>query len=175
MPCPDARRIYPHNSAKRLNGFKLSNASNRLAWPFPDEADEFLIAVGAADHFLQSTSSVADCPHHDWTTCHSDAHATPQAILASSIQPAAFFPSGTVHHCASQIVHDSRRQRCHLAGFETHLCCRACALQSDCWTAEELRALPCGVLRTAPPAAPAPTRKPRRKRSASVERTVKSP
>jgi hypothetical protein len=85
-----------------------------------------------------------DCKHHDWASARTDDQTSVAFVGSPSIVPAAFFPSKHVNHCASSIMHDMRRDRCHLSGFETFLCCRSCTLSSDCWTSDELAKLPCG-------------------------------
>jgi hypothetical protein len=63
-------------------------------------------------------------------------------IMRPSLKPRAYFPSGSLYHCAHQKVHSLRDNRCMLVGFETFFCCRACAFFDACWQEDGGR-LPC--------------------------------
>lgn len=110
-------------------------------------AREFLLVTGEAKHFLLEEPAVDGCAGHDWSLCQVQAqHQGAAPIFARSVEPKAFFVSQESHHCAHRIVHDRRNSRCRIDAFEEFLCCRACVLQTYCWSPQELAALPCGTV-----------------------------
>jgi hypothetical protein len=113
-------------------------------WRFPDSPREFLLVTGTAPHFLLDKPSFGTCTGHSWTACSAAGQAQGgNPILASSIDPKAYFQSGVVQHCAHRAIHDRRADWCYVGGFETFLCCKACVFQDACWPAPHIPALPC--------------------------------
>jgi hypothetical protein len=113
---------------------------------WPPNPDEFLLVLGTDPHYLRERPEVDPCGFHEWSICRERGQgqgATP--VTARSVEPAAFFYDGELHHCAHRVIHDRRRERCHIRPFEEYLCCRACTLQRYCWTDLDLAALPCGT------------------------------
>jgi hypothetical protein len=116
-----------------------------LLEPWRKRPNEYLLVLGTETHFLRRTPEVSSCGFHDWIICRTHGEnqgASP--ILAPSVEPKAFFYSGQPHHCAHRTIHDRRANRCQIDAFDDFLCCRACTLQSFCWTEAEVRQLPCG-------------------------------
>jgi hypothetical protein len=76
-----------------------------------------------------------DCPYHSHGAAQAKGLGQPaNAILRRSIEPPAYFPSGSKYHCAHKAAHVLRHQRnCPIFYIEEHLCCRACSLQDRCW------------------------------------------
>jgi hypothetical protein len=113
-------------------------------WRFPASAREFLLVTGAAPHFLLDQPSFGTCLGHDWTACSAAGHAQGTGpVLASSINPKAYFQTGVLQHCAHRAIHDRRADRCYLGGFENFLCCKACLYKDACWPEPQIPALPC--------------------------------
>jgi hypothetical protein len=113
------------------------------SWPTPNE---FLLLTGLQTHYLLAHPSINPCAGHIWAECHAlhvNQRDTP--IVNRSYEPASFFTTVELHHCAHRTIHDRHAERCHIAAFEEFLCCRACAFQDVCWTLEESDRLPCGV------------------------------
>ena len=107
---------------------------------------EFVLVIGVAKHFLLKAPSVDSCMYHGWNSCRISAQARGETpIVTRSVMPQSFFMSDEGHHCAHRLVHDRREARCQIDAFEEFLCCRACALQDFCWSAQELSQLPCGT------------------------------
>lgn len=113
----------------------------------PTEPDEFLLVLGTDAHYLMTRAEVDPCGFHEWSVSreHGQAQGT-NPITARSVDPAAFFFDGELHHCAHRSVHDRRVERCQIRPFEEFLCCRACTLQRLCWNETSLAALPCGTV-----------------------------
>jgi hypothetical protein len=112
--------------------------------PWHPKPGEFLLVLGIDTHFLRVQPEVGPCAFHEWAACQAQQQSqggTP--IMTRNVDPAAFFYSGESHHCAHRIVHDRRRERCQIRPFEEFLCCRACTLQSFCWSDDDLARLPC--------------------------------
>lgn len=139
--------LVPAASAQFL-GFGYTSPGPRqpitLLKPWPLKPDEFLLVLGTDPHFLRIQPEVGPCAFHEWAACHAQQQSQGAApITARNVDPAAFFYSGESHHCAHRIVHHRRLERCQISPFEQFLCCRACALQSFCWTDVDLARLPC--------------------------------
>jgi hypothetical protein len=116
-----------------------------LLEPWPQKPYEFLLVLGTQAHFLRERPEVASCGFHEWAVAreHRQSHG-PHPVTGRSVEPAAFFYTGEQHHCAHRLVHDRRDGRCQISAFEEFLCCRACTLQSFCWSEADLAGLPCG-------------------------------
>jgi hypothetical protein len=111
----------------------------------PRHPNEFLLVTGAQPHFLHLRPTIENCRFHDWSACEGvgqNQGANPIAVR--SVNPRSFFRSTEEHHCAHRQVHDRRRTRCQIDAFEEFLCCRACTLQTFCWSQAEAARLPCG-------------------------------
>lgn len=116
-----------------------------LLKPWPRHANEFLLATGAHPHFLHLQPTVSNCRFHDWSACHAtNEHQGSNPVAVRSVNPRSFFRSTEDHHCAHRQVHDRRQTRCQIDAFEEFLCCRACTLQTFCWTLADIARLPCG-------------------------------
>lgn len=83
------------------------------------------------------------CPYHNWPKCQEEGNAVGnQPLFSPSLNPRAYFPSGNPFHCAHIKVHNLRKIRCRVQGFDTFLCCRRCTFFELCWHDEESQ-LPC--------------------------------
>jgi hypothetical protein len=117
-----------------------------LLKPSPLHPNEFLLVTGAHPHFLHLQPTIENCRFHDWSACHSvGEHQGAAPIAVRSVSPRSFFRSAEDHHCAHRQVHDRRHTRCQIDAFEEFLCCRACTLQTFCWSPADLARLPCGL------------------------------
>jgi hypothetical protein len=115
-------------------------------WLWPLRSSEFLLVTGASPHFLLERPTVTPCVGHDWVRCSGVGLQVGHApVLAPSVNPKSFYISGDDHHCAHRHIHDRRSGRCHIASFETFLCCKACVFQETCWPAASTPPLPCGA------------------------------
>jgi hypothetical protein len=132
LPAPDIRPPPPRGKIELLKSS-------------PRHPNEFLLVTGAHSHFLLLRPIIENCRFHDWSACEGvgqNQGANP--IAARSVNPRSFFRSTEEHHCAHRQVHDRRRARCQIDTFEEFLCCRACTLQTFCWSTADAARLPCG-------------------------------
>ncbi|MBE3100123.1 MAG: hypothetical protein IMZ44_23640 [Planctomycetes bacterium] len=148
---------HSHVAFKGLGGVKRLPDTGDL------RTEAFLMATGAAAHYLKRKPSVAACPFHDHEQCRRQNAPDPSGpILTPSTNPRCFFVSGQDHHCAhggvcaakAHPVNESNRSRCGLRSaedgqafcetyrFETHLCCRTCVLEEVC-ASTQILPLPC--------------------------------
>jgi hypothetical protein len=94
----------------------------------------YRLTVGDTFLYLLDSSEYAGCPFHFWGACHEQGDAVgTAAIVAPCSEPRAFFPSGSVYHCAHVAVHNARRNCCVLLSFEEYLCCQCCVFFRRCW------------------------------------------
>jgi hypothetical protein len=132
LPAPDMR---PPPSRSKIELLKSS----------PRHTNEFLLVTGAHPHFLHLRPIIENCRFHDWSACHgAGQNQGANPIAVRNVKPRSFFRSTEDHHCAHQLVHDRRRARCQIDAFEEFLCCRACTLQTFCWSPTDVARLPCG-------------------------------
>ncbi|MGV7219339.1 hypothetical protein [Bradyrhizobium sp. UFLA05-112] len=109
--------------------------------------DEFLLVTGTNAHYCLPRPIVDPCAGHNWSDCLALRENKLSApVVSRSFEPASFFTTLELHHCAHRSMHDRREHRCQIAPFEEFLCCRACVFQQVCWPAAELNRLPCGVM-----------------------------
>jgi hypothetical protein len=99
----------------------------------PGDGRTFRLLTGDTSLFLLNSTEYDLCPHHDWGQCRQTGDAIQHAIYEPTIDPLAFFASGSEYHCAHQAVHAARQNKCVVARFEQHLCCRRCAYMDRCW------------------------------------------
>lgn len=117
--------------------------------PFPssrllrrDAADRFVMYLGTETHPFVDPGEFAGCPYHFYGTAKKEGVAVEPPIYKRSIEPPAYFPSGSAQHCAHGEVHARRAKRCAIRAMDEFLCCRACALQNRCWP-DGAPAFPC--------------------------------
>jgi hypothetical protein len=125
---------------------------------------EYLVVTGSNTHYLLQQPSVSGCPYHNWSAAkQKGVESNPEPVFKRRVNdPRSFFKSGEAHHCAhggvakakaSPITPESFNQCsprsgrfghafCEIAGFEEHLCCRACAFEDVC-TKSPIFHLPC--------------------------------
>lgn len=106
----------------------------------------FLVATGKEAHYLRALPEVESCPFHHHERCRQVGAADEdEPVTIRSHRRLSFFTSGEVHHCAHRQIHIAKQSvQCPISGFETKLCCRACTLQSHCWSPGKLSTAPCG-------------------------------
>ena len=131
--------------------------------------NDYWIVTGEFEHFLKSTPTITNCPHHDWKNSKEAGFAQPQlvSIQRRSIEPKSYFVNQEEHHCTHREVHVQKANQltplnrvrigkrsgkdgdpfCEIWGFEEHLCCRACVFEEVC-TSSSVFNLPCGKLVT---------------------------
>jgi len=104
---------------------------------------EHLVITGGAASILGDNEAYDSCVFHDWGRCHQQGNgAEPRMIASPSVDPPAFFPSGSTHHCAHAAVQAKKRQRCVLIEIDGYLCCRRCIFFERCW-GSDWGGLPC--------------------------------
>jgi hypothetical protein len=109
----------------------------------PTSAGQFVLATGQSAHFITARPRLG-CRAHDWAFCQqSGEQVGNQAVVVRSSDPASFFFSSELHHCAHRVLHARRAERCKVRAFENYLCCQTCTYQPICWNGAG--DLPCGV------------------------------
>ncbi len=126
-------------------GIAIRRPRKYLVRTLPEGADHWFVLTGKLTHFLRRAPEV-DCRFHTWASSRAEGAAIGVNAVNSphTNAPRAFFTDGMSHHCAHQIVDHRKSLRCHIQAIDGRLCCRACVFQDDCWTEQELAALPCG-------------------------------
>ncbi len=105
--------------------------------------DGYLLVLGEKSKMFVDDKSYDGCAFHSHGKCAEDGMAAGDVpIVSPSVNPPAYFPSGSPMHCAHGLVHSLRAKKCEISLIETHLCCRKCAMQESCWP-EGMTALPC--------------------------------
>jgi hypothetical protein len=85
--------------------------------------DEFLLVTGTESHYLMPQPRVQPCAGHTWSECRFlGENQGNAAIVSRSYDPASFFTTVELHHCAHRTVHNRRTSRCHIVAFEEFLC-----------------------------------------------------
>lgn len=143
--CP-IRLINAEEFEKQAANAKFKGGPSReRGSPFIREIDEDLYRVTIGDNFLYflMDREYDRCPFHSWGSCHEKGDAVGTSpIVAPCSEPRAFFPSGSVYHCAHKAIHNHRKDFCILLCFEEYLCCRRCAFLQRCWAKGSTK-MPC--------------------------------
>jgi hypothetical protein len=148
LPLPSPLAEFPGFNSLSRDGevkkvYEPKDTGKDFLRSFPSQSGQFILATGDSHHFFVEVPRVRDCDGHEWALCKSlSQHAGDRPIVARSVEPASFFISGELHHCAHRVIHGRREGRCKIRAFETFLCCQACAYQTVCWGAVD--DLPCG-------------------------------
>jgi hypothetical protein len=106
----------------------------------PGGLPEYVVATGQDWFYKTALPSGAQCQFHAWPKARLAGVAAHQPQVGHCVT--SFTQSGENRHCAHEELRGMRGQRCHIAVLESHLCCRACIFQTDCWTNDADR-LPC--------------------------------
>jgi len=95
----------------------------------------YLLHIGSRSSPFITNTAFDDCSYHAWGPCKDDQNmgVGNGALAGQSLDPAAYFPSGSSFHCAHKVVHQKRQSLCPINSVEQFLCCRKCALQERCW------------------------------------------
>ena len=105
--------------------------------------DDHLVSTGDRPSILSDDAHFDTCPYHDWTACRREGSGAGTApIMAPSVDPPAFFASGSNYHCGHEAVRTGKAGRCLLGEIDGYLCCRRCVFFNRCW-GDEPAALPC--------------------------------
>lgn len=96
---------------------------------------QYLLHIGTRSSPFISNTTYDNCSFHAWGPCKEDQNmgVGNGALAGQSLDPAAYFPSGSSFHCAHKVVHQKRQNICPINAVEQFLCCRKCALQERCW------------------------------------------
>jgi len=101
---------------------------------------EFVVITGSSWFYKRDFSAASPCLYHSWDNANTDRVAVPLKLLAYTADSST--RDGQEHHCANQDLHSLRANICHLRSFETHLCCKTCIFEFDCWRSDGQQ-LPC--------------------------------
>ena len=103
---------------------------------------EFIVVTGIERFYKKDAPVGAECQFHLWKQVRA-VHAA-EAAAHSGYVADSFTEDGQDRHCAHNHLGQLRAQRCQMRPIETHLCCRTCVFEADCWpdSADQAR-LPC--------------------------------
>lgn len=136
--------VQPPSRGNPAKVFEPDDADRDFLKSYPLAAGQFILATGRNPHFIIATPRIDGCRGHDWVQCKAfNVEVGDQPVVARSIEPAAFFISSELHHCAHKLLHGRRVDRCKVRQFENFLCCQACTYQPICWA--DVADLPCGT------------------------------
>jgi hypothetical protein len=138
---------FPDEAADAGDGaLALGSRGKAMVRALRRVADEWIVTTGKLTHYLLPQPTV-DCRFHVWSECRNASRQIGLSAIATPTTetPRSFFVDGHFYHCAHKIVEDRRRKRCYIAPIDMRTCCRACGLQTVCWSEEEVGRLPCGT------------------------------
>lgn len=108
-------------------------------------ADEYVVITGESWFYKSNIATGPACTYHSWRIARQDGVASGDAPV--TYRRDCFTEDGQVRHCAHGDHRATREKRCHIDSFETHICCRACVFEQQCW-GDNGSPLPCPVLST---------------------------
>ena len=106
----------------------------------PGGLPEYVVVTGEAWFYKSERPVGPSCEFHAWTAARKAGVAAQRPHMGNT--STSYTESGQSRHCAHEDLRGMRGQRCHIAVLESHLCCRTCIFQADCWTNDAAR-LPC--------------------------------
>jgi hypothetical protein len=111
---------------------------------------EFVVVVGTDRFYKTDRQRGPECPFHYWKAAREAAFA--EKTHHEGFTTDSFTEDGQERHCAHAGMLSMRPDRCRIRAIETHVCCRVCVFESECWSENADRArIPCPAL---PPSAP---------------------
>jgi hypothetical protein len=101
---------------------------------------EYLVVCGLPWFYKAHMPTGPTCPFHTRQAARLAGAGAEQPH--SGPAETSFTQDGQERHCAHEELRGMRWQRCHIRPLETHMCCRACVFNPDCWATDANR-LPC--------------------------------
>ncbi|MGP0064607.1 MAG: hypothetical protein ACLQGP_13540 [Isosphaeraceae bacterium] len=108
----------------------------------PGGLQEYIVVTGENWFYKIEQPIGPECCFHAWPRAREAGVAAASPHMGKT--SISYTESGQSQHCSHEELRRMRGQRCHIAVLETHLCCRACIFQTDCWASDADR-LPCPV------------------------------
>jgi hypothetical protein len=143
----------PSRAAPSARGFEHDGGGKDYLRPFQPASGQYVLVTGEIPHFILAAPRVATCGGHDWAICKKvNENIGEQPIVGRSVDPASFFISTEMHHCAHRQIHGRRSAHCKIQAFENYLCCQVCTFQPVCWGG--VNDLPCGMADPDAPSVP---------------------
>ena len=136
---------FPVNDLSEFIGFQEEPLGKKESYVRPAaQPDEWLFVTGSQTHYL-STPEFPNCQFHTFAGCRAiDRNKDESAINIPKLKnPRTIFTDGKSHHCAHKAILNGRKNKCIVADLDERLCCTACTFKNVCWTAGELKSLPC--------------------------------
>lgn len=100
------------------------------------EAHEFLAVTGEA--WFYKLGGEDGCDFHSFMAARTAGKAAPEGRLGPTLT--SFTETDQPRHCEHQSFREGLRgRRCEVSPIETHLCCRACIYEPECWATENDR------------------------------------
>lgn len=107
-------------------------------------AHEFVVAVGIHRFYKADVPRGAECSFHYWKAARD---AIAEKGPHQGFTNGSYTEDGQDRHCAHAGMLAMRADRCRIRQIETHVCCRACVFESECWSEPDDRArMPCPAL-----------------------------
>lgn len=108
----------------------------------PGAPSEFIVVTGTERFYKKDRAVGTECLFHLWKQARA-ANAADDAAHTGYVADS-FTDDGQDRHCAHNHLAHLRAERCQVRPIETHLCCRTCLFEADCWQdpADQAR-LPC--------------------------------
>lgn len=115
-----------------------------------DAMREFVVVVGTDRFYKTDRQRGPECPFHYWKAARAVAFA--EKTHHEGFTSDSFTEDGQERHCAHAGMLSMRADRCRIRAIETHVCCRACVFETECWSENADRErMPCPAL---PPSVP---------------------
>lgn len=94
-------------------------------------AHEFVVAVGIHRFYKTDIARGVPCSFHYWKAARDTALA--EKAPHQGFTTGSFTEDGQDRHCAHAGMLALRADRCRIKEVETHVCCRACVFEGECW------------------------------------------
>lgn len=108
----------------------------------PGAPTEFIAVTGTARFYKKDRAFGTECQFHLWKEAR--AARVADTVAHTGYVADSFTEDGQDRHCAHNHLSNLRAERCQVRPIETHLCCRTCLFEADCWLdAADKFLLPC--------------------------------
>lgn len=107
-----------------------------------EDSREYVVVLGTQRFYKENLQRGRQCNFHFWKAARKEGMA--EESCHDGFSTCSFTEDGQARHCAHAGMLSIRNKFCRIREIETHICCRACIFEHECWSKEDDYArMPC--------------------------------